>query len=192
MNNKTNPLLVGSMTYGLYLGIVLVIFSLLIYLFNIKPIGIITPIIMFIVSTAITFMGIFWATKKIKIDVLDGSLSYGQGLLIGVLVVFFAAILSAVYSYIQSTIIDPDYMKNIMEAQKEWMYQYMSGKGVPEVQIEKAMEGIDAKMQDINPIKNIFSSILSSTIFGFIISLITAAILKKKNDNPFEPSQVAE
>ena len=126
MNNKTNPLLVGSMTYGLYLGIVLVIFSLLIYLFNIKPIGIITPIIMFIVSTAITFMGIFWATKKIKIDVLDGSLSYGQGLLIGVLVVFFAAVLSAVYSYIQSTIIDPDYMKNIMEAQKEWMYQLFS------------------------------------------------------------------
>jgi len=192
MNNKTNPLLISSMTYGLYLGIVMVIFSLLMYLLDIKPIGFMMPMVLFIISLAITFFGIFYSTKKIKNDLLGGELTFGQGFMIGLLVVFFASIISAVYGYIQSTIIDPDYMRNIMEAQKEWMYEFMSSKGVAEDQIEKAIEGIDAKMNDINPVKTIFTTILSGTIFGAIVSLITAAILKKKNDNPFTNTQVIE
>ena len=119
-------------------------------------------------------------------------MTFGQGVLIGVMVVFIASIISAVYSYIQTTIIDPDYMRNILEAQKEWMYEFMSSKGVAEDQIEKAMAGIDEKMNDLKPVKTIFTTILSGTIFGAIISLITAAILKKKNDNPFNNTQVIE
>lgn len=180
------------MTYGLYLGIVMVIFSLILFLLNIKPVGFTAPIILGLVSIAITFLGIFFSTKKIRNEVLGGEMTYGQGFVIGVLVIFFAAILSAVYNYIQTTIIDPDYMRTILEEQKEWMYEFMSSKGVADDQIEKAMESIDEKMVNTNPIKTIFTNIISSTVFGAIISLITAAILKKKKDNPFAGSQVIE
>ncbi len=192
MNNKTNPLLIRSMTYGLYLGIVMVIFSLLMYLLDIKPIGFMVPMVLFIISLAITFFGIFYSTKKIRNEVLGGEMTFGQGFMIGLLVVFFASIISAVYSYIQSTIIDPDYMRNILEAQKTWMEEFMVNKGVPDDQIQKAIEGIDAKITEINPVKTIFTTILSGTIFGAIVSLVTAAILKKKNDNPFTNTQVIE
>lgn len=180
------------MTYGLYLGIVLVIMSLLMYLLNIKPIGIMIPILFFLVTLAIVFFGIFISTKKVRNETLGGEMTFGQGFLIGVIVIFIAAILSSIYGYIQSTIIDPDYMRNILEAQKEWMYEFMSSKGVAEDQITKAIDGIDEKMKDINPIKNLFTGIISTTIMGAIISLITAAILKKKNENPFSNSQVIE
>lgn len=180
------------MTYGLYLGIVMVIFSLLMYLLDIKPIGFMVPMVLFIISLAITFFGIFYSTKKIRNEVLGGEMTFGQGFMIGLLVVFFASIISAVYSYIQSTIIDPDYMRNILEAQKTWMEEFMVNKGVPDDQIQKAIEGIDAKITEINPVKTIFTTILSGTIFGAIVSLVTAAILKKKNDNPFTNTQVIE
>ncbi|BDX38536.1 hypothetical protein CYCD_18910 [Tenuifilaceae bacterium CYCD] len=192
MNNKTNPLLISSMTYGLYLGIIMVIYSLLLFFLNVKPIGFTLPILLSLVSLAIAFFGIFLSTKKVRNDVLGGEMTFGQGILIGLVVIFVASVISAIYVYIQSTIIDPDYMKNILEAQKEWMYEFMSGKGVSEEQIEKAIEGIDAKMNEMNPVKTAITSIVSSTIFGLIISLITSAILKKKNDNPFVGSQVME
>ncbi len=192
MNNKTNPLLISSMTYGLYLGIVMVIYSLLLFFLNVKPIGFTLPILLSLVSLAIAFFGIFLSTKKVRNEVLGGEITFGQGILIGLVVIFVASVISAIYVYIQSTIIDPDYMKNILEAQKEWMYEFMSSKGVSEEQIEKAIEGIDAKMNEMNPLKTAITSIVSSTIFGLIISLITSAILKKKNDNPFVGSQVME
>jgi len=192
MNNKTNPLLISSMTYGLYLGIVMVIYSLLLFFLNVKPIGFTLPILLSLVSLAIAFFGIFLSTKKVRNEVLGGEMTFGQGILIGLVVIFVASVISAIYVYIQSTIIDPDYMKNILEAQKEWMYEFMSSKGVSEEQIEKAIEGIDAKMNEMNPLKTAITSIVSSTILGLIISLITSAILKKKNDNPFVGSQVME
>lgn len=192
MNNKTNPLLISSMTYGLYLGIIMVIYSLLLFFLNVKPIGFTLPILLSLVSLAIAFFGIFLSTKKVRNDVLGGEMTFGQGILIGLVVIFVASVISAIYVYIQSTIIDPDYMKNILEAQKEWMYEFMSSKGVSEEQIEKAIEGIDAKMNEMNPVKTAITSIVSSTIFGLIISLITSAILKKKNDNPFVGSEVME
>lgn len=83
-------------------------------------------------------------------------------------------------------------MKNFIEAQKEWMYEFMSSKGIAEDQIEKAIEGMDEKLAEMNPLKTMFMSILSSTIFGAIVSLITGAVLKKKNDNPFTNTQVIE
>lgn len=192
MNNKTNPLLISSMTYGLYLGIIMVIYSLLLFFLNVKPIGFTLPILLSLVSLAIAFFGIFLSTKKVRNDVLGGEMTFGQGILIGLVVIFVASVISAIYVYIQSTIIDPDYMKNILEAQKEWMYEFMSSKGVSEEQIEKAIEGIDAKMNEMNPVKTAITSIVSSTILGLIISLITSAILKKKNDNPFVGSEVME
>jgi uncharacterized membrane protein (DUF485 family) len=103
------------MTYGLYLGIVMVIYSLLLFFLNVKPIGFTLPILLSLVSLAIAFFGIFLSTKKVRNEVLGGEITFGQGILIGLVVIFVASVISAIYVYIQSTIIDPDYMKNILK-----------------------------------------------------------------------------
>ena len=75
MNNKTNPLLISSMTYGLYLGIVMIILALLLFLFDIKPIGF-KSVLISIVSLAILIVGIVYATKKVRTDILGGEMTF--------------------------------------------------------------------------------------------------------------------
>jgi hypothetical protein len=177
-NNQAN-LVKHAATYGAILGAIVVIYSFILYVLKIMPIGFFIPVILFIASLAIYFAGIFLGTKKIKNEILGGVMTYSQGLQIGVLIAFFAAVITAFYSYLQNTLIDPDYIVRVMNAQKDWMSSFMISKGIPEDQIEKSLALIDENMKDMNHVKNLFVTILSSTIFGFAISLITSALLKK-------------
>lgn len=176
---QTN-LLKSTATYGAILGAIVVVYSVILYALNIMPVGFLVPILLFLLSISIYFFLIFWGTKKIRNEILGGNMTYGQGLQIGVLIALFAAIITAFYSYLQNAIIDPEYIGRVMNAQKDWLTQFMASKGLPEDQIDKALAGIDDKMKETNHIKTFFSSIFISTILGFIISLITAGILKKQ------------
>lgn len=173
----------SCMTYGAILGIVLVIYSVILFIFNILPVGFLVPSLLFVLNAAIYFTFIFISTKKIKNGLLDGNVTFGQALLIGALIVFCAAIISSIYNYIQNTIIDPDYTSRVLNAQKNWLSSFMSGK-VPEDKIEESLAKIDQSMKDYNPLKSLFISIIGSTIWGVIISLITSAILRTKK-SPF-------
>jgi uncharacterized membrane protein (DUF106 family) len=188
METTQTNLLKSAATYGAILGAIIVIYSLILFVLNVMPVGFLIPALLFLFSLGIYFAAIFLGTKKIRNDILGGSMTYGQGLQIGVLISVFAAIITAFYSYIQNTLIDPEYMTRVMNAQKDWMSQFMAGKGLPEDQIEKTLAGIDEKMKNTNQVKNIFTSIVASTIFGFIISLITSGILKKQ-PNLFDETQ---
>lgn len=192
MNNKTNPLLISSMTYGLYLGIAMVIFSLMLFILGILPVGFGRLALLFLFSSTIMFLGIFFATKKIRDVVFSGQITFGKAFQIGILVVLFASVISAVYSYIQNAIIDPDYVSRLMNAWKEWMYEFMKNMNASEIEIDKKMDEFDMQIKEFSYFKNFFKEIFSSIFWGAIISLITAAILKKKKDNPFTDSQVIE
>jgi hypothetical protein len=177
-NNQAN-LVKHAATYGAILGAIVVIYSFILFVLKIMPVGFFIPVLLFITSLAIYFAGIFLGTKKIRTEILGGVMTYSQGLQIGVLIAFFAAVITAFYSYLQNTLIDPNYIVRVMNAQKDWMSSFMVSKGVPEDQIEKSLALIDENMKDMNHVKNLFTTILSSTIFGFVISLITSAFLKK-------------
>ena len=177
------------MTYGAILGVIVAIYSFIIFIFKILPTGFLAPSILFIISLAIYFTSILVFTKKIKKDLYDGSITYGQGILIGTLIGFFAAIIASFYTYIQNTIIDPEYMTRVINAQKAWMTNFLNGK-VPDAKIEETLAQIDAKVKGYNPINAAISAILWSTVGTFIVSLVTSAFLKKKS-NPFDNGQIA-
>jgi len=175
------------MTYGAILGIIIVIYSLILFILNVMPVGFLFPGIIFIISTAIYFTAIFIFTKKIRNESFGGSITYGQGLLIGVLIGFFAAIITSFYTYLQNAIIDPEYMTRFINAQKTWMAGFLNGK-MPEAKIEEALSQIDEKIKNYNVVTASFQAILWSTVWAFIVSLVTSAFLKKKA-NPLENGQ---
>ncbi len=182
-------LLKNTMTYGAILGVIVVIYSLIIFMLNILPTGFLIPGVLFIISLAIYFTSIFVFTKKIRTDLFEGSITYGQGIIIGTLIGLFAAIITSFYTYIQNTIIDPEYITRTVNAQKTWMANFLNGR-VPDAKIEESLAQIDAKLKDYNAVKAAFSSVFWSTVGCFIVSLVTSAFLKKKN-NPFENGQTA-
>ncbi|RPH31914.1 MAG: DUF4199 domain-containing protein [Bacteroidales bacterium] len=189
MEPKTNLLLKSTFNYGLYLGIVLIIYTLLLFILGVMPVGFLKPILLGLTSIAIYVIGIVILTKKVRAELYNGEVTYGQAFLIGLLIALFATIISSVYSYIQNTLIDSDYFVRIMNAQKDWMFNFMSSKGVSEEQIEKAITKIDEQIKNYSPLKSVFTGFLGSAVFGAIISLITSAFLKKKT-NPFENPNV--
>lgn len=129
------------------------------------------------VSYGFIAAGIYLATKS-KRDNSNGLLSYGQGLGTGVGVAFFASILVAFYTYVFFGFIDPDMLEEMLLRTEDEMYN----QGLPDDQVEMAME-MTRKFMMPGPMAAMV--VLSYTFVGFLISLVTSAILKKEG-TPFD------
>jgi len=185
MDSIAKNLLKSTATFGFALGIIVVIYNLLLYFLNIMPVGIAKPFMLFVVTVAIYFVGILMFSKQVRKEVYGGEVSYKQGLLVGILIGLFASIIISAYSYLQNVIIDPDYMNRFIDAQSQWMADYMYSKGLPDDQIETALEGLEAARDTKLSFGSYIKSVLLSALGFGVISLITSAVIRKKKTTPF-------
>ncbi len=165
----------NSMNWGLIVGIVLIIYSLLMYFLGLsleKWVG--------YLSYLLILGGIIYSTIQYRDNILGGSITYGKALGFGTLVILFAAIVSAVYAYLFYAYIDPEMINKILEMTEEEMVN----KGVSDEQIEMALE---MQSKFMKPWLMALFSIPSLTFMGFIFSLFTSIFLKKEvESNPFD------
>ena len=172
-----------TMTYGAILGIVSIIFSIILYITGFMPYNFKRIILTAIIGFTIMIIFIVVGTKTYRDKVLGGTISYGKALITGMLIVVFSTILGSFYNLIFNMFIDPEYTNKVFEATKSWMYDYMNNMGVPDGQIEQAIDGIEEQQANYTPLKSFFQSLYFSVIVGFVLSLITSAFIKK-NPNP--------
>lgn len=179
MESKSNPIYKSAMIYGLFVGIALVVLSLLTYIMGvIKP-----PFWVSLIQYLIIVAGIVYGTIKFRDEELGGEISYSKALGFGVLICVFAAIVSGLYMIIFMTVIDPEFMNKMMAVIEE---EYIKA-GLSEEQIEAAM-GMVSKMQ--SPVILAITNIVGFAFMGTIFSLVTAAFLKKEKsifDTTSEP-----
>ncbi len=171
MENSNNPLLKSTMTSGAILGIALIVYNVILYVFNanLNP-GLASISYIFII------IGIVYGTKNYRDEFNNGYISYARALGVGTLVAVFAGVLNSLYQYIYVTYIDLEYFDNLVDLMVQ-SYQEM---GMDDDQIEKLIE---ASNYTRTPLFFTFSAIFGSAIIGFIISLITSFFLKKENDS---------
>ena len=179
-----------SLNYGILFGLLLIIYSVVLYMFNIIPTGIKLPLLLLVINLAFYFFALWYFTKSYRNDVLGGYIDYGKAFLFGLLIVGFSSILLAIYNYIFNAFIDPDYIQRVMNAIKEGMEEWMMSKGLPEEQIEKTIEKMGSKPLP-TPLKSALQGILGGVIMGAIVLLITSAIVKKKKEL-FQEKDVVE
>ena len=185
---KKQSLLHFTMTYGIIMGIVSVIFSLILYMTGFMPYNIKRTLLVGLISLIIKIVFIVTGTKTYRDKILNGTISYWNAVVVGLLIIVFSAILSSFYSLIFNLYIDPEYINKVTEASKNWWYDYLNRIGAPDYQIEDMMNKLDEQMASNTPIKSFFQGLYMSAIFGLIVSLITSAFIKK-NPNPFsEPT----
>ena len=167
------------MTSGLFLGIALVVFSLIIYMMGVvKP-----PFWVSLVQYLIIIGGIVYGTKKFRDEDLGGEISYSKALGFGILICIFASVISGIYTVLLMTVIDPEFVNKMMAVLEE---EYVKA-GLSEEQIDAAMKMV-SKMQ--SPIIMAVTNVIGFAFMGTIFSLITSAFIKKEKpifETPSEP-----
>jgi len=175
MEEKPVSLMKSSLTYGIYLGIVSILLSVVIYV-----LGYTFEKWVQYTSYPILIGGIIWAQIAYK-KALGGEMTYGQAIGIGTMTVIFSGVLSAVYTYLLYTVIDP----SLVEQMRLFTEQQIVEQGkVPEEQLDMVVEMM-TKFQ--KPWILSITVIFMSAIMGVIISLITG-IFTKKNPSDEVPA----
>ena len=159
---------------GLMLGVASILVSLIVYATgnHLPPHWSIS-----LISIALTIGAIIYGSNQFK-KANSGFMSWGQGVKIGVGIAILAGLIGAIYNYVFMTCIEPNYMEQLMEIQNQKLFDG----GMSEEQIEAANE---MSKKFTSPLMGVAFSIIGSAIFGFIISAITSAVMKKTEENDY-------
>lgn len=151
---------------GIYTGLVLIIFSLIIFLGGFFGDSTFSTISLLLSYT----IGIYLTHKAFK-DQGNGFMTYGQGLGLGAIVGLVSATLNAVFSFIYLTFIDDTLLSRQIEAVRIQLEE----RGMSDAEIDQAMQFSEMFM---SPVGLLLIGILSGLFYGFIVALIVSAFTK--------------
>jgi membrane-associated HD superfamily phosphohydrolase len=127
-------------------------------------------------SIVVSLLFVFFGIKHFRDLENSGLLSFGKGLLIGLLITLFASTTFGLYNVIYVEYINPDFMTEYYSHSVEQVSKTLSG---DELQAKlKKME--EEKDMFSSPLMNFLLMFLTVFMIGFIISLISSLILSKK------------
>ena len=158
-----------ALNYGMYLALLSIGVSVIAYVTNNH---IDRPWWVYVLSTLVMVGAIVYGIKAFKHE-SGGFLSIGDALKVGLAISLVAGIIGAIYNYIFVTVIEPDYVTQMLDMTREQMIE--QNPDMPQDQMDMAM-GISEKMMQPSIMSAI--GIISSLFFGFIISLISGLIMK--------------
>ncbi|HHJ10794.1 MAG TPA: DUF4199 domain-containing protein [Bacteroidetes bacterium] len=170
----------ATLNTGIFLGLVLVLYSLLLYFTNQ-----ITNRNLGYISLVIDIVGLCLGINSFRKNYRDGFLSYGQVLGAGVVISLYAAIISGIFVYVLYAYIDQDLIRQLLDISRDKMME----KGMNDQQIEMSMK-ITSKI--MKPWFMGISSVLNGVFFGTLISLILGIFLKREGEAPFAEATTEE
>lgn len=165
--NENKPMFKPAFTYGLLTAVGLIALSLIIYFAGLMEVSWINYL-----SYLILLLGIVLGTKAYRDEFRGGFIPYGTALGFGVLTVFFAAVITAVYTYLFYTVLAPDALMQV---------KAMTERSIMEVNPQVSDQELDLALRFVSPGFMAVMSVFSYVFFGFLLSLITSAFLKKKD-----------
>ncbi len=160
MKEQSSTTIKAAMNYGLYLGVALVITSLIFYLVG----KLFSPLNSFI-SFLLTIMFLSWAILTFRESKGDEGLSFGTALEFGTWLSFFASLIFAFFTYVLYNVVDHKLIFQLITLLKENKF----------VVNEKYL----------TPMTYSLSQIFNWTLWGFFFSLILSIFHRRKPTNPF-------
>ncbi|MDQ3291129.1 MAG: DUF4199 domain-containing protein [Bacteroidota bacterium] len=156
-----------ALRYGIIFGIISIVYSLIL---NITDLAFSNRALSW-VSFIILIVAIVLAMREFK-QQNNNYMSYGQGLGIGTLVTTVSSFLGGVFTYIYVKFIDTGFIDKMREMQ----VAELEKKGMNDDQIEQAVTMSEKMM---TPGMIVVFAILGGLFFGFLLSLIISALLKR-------------
>ena len=168
MEEKSPSAFKATLTYGILLGVAMIVLHLVMFLLDMHKNQNLSYITLVLILIGMTVGTIDYRNKK-----LNGFISYGQAVKIGFLTILFAAIVSAVYTYIFYSAISPGDLQDIRMEQAQDVYNR---------NLDPDAEAQMLKWQGyfITPFVLSFGSVIFYAIPGILIALFIAIFLKKE------------
>jgi len=159
-----------ALNYGLILGLLSIAVSVIAY---VTDNHIDRPWWISVLSTLVVVGVLVYGLKAFK-EENSGFLSIGDALKVGLAISLVAGIIGALFNYIFITIIEPDFVAQMLDMTREQMIK--QNPNMPQDQMDMAM-GISEKM--MKPWIMSAISIVATLFFGFIVSLVSGLIMKQ-------------
>lgn len=161
----------NGLIYGLYTSAALILMSLLLFALDIYRITWLSYL-----QYVILIAGIVMATIHYRDKINGGVISYGKAFSTGLFVGITVGVLMAVYLWLYYSYIHPTGLQEMKELTEQMLYE----RGLNDEMIDAQM-AMSSKMMKM-PILNVMA--MGGMIFwSVLISLITAAVLKKNDDS---------
>jgi len=173
MENQSAKLIARSLKFGLYLGLVYIITTLLTYILNINMLSIGYGIIYFLISAAIVVTFLVFAMKEVREQVYGGVLPYGNRFLVGLIVGLIGGWISGLFSMVLFNLYDPGFIEDQILQFSEKLIEY----GVDEA---GALEQENKIREGMTIAGRLKSLLIYAPIFSAVLSLIVAAFVKKE------------
>jgi len=172
MENQSYPAWKHAITYGIYLGIALIILSLLFYVFDLYTENWTSYITYAVLLGGVVISSIFYRDKH-----LGGFITFKQSFIVGFYTAIFAGIIAAIYTAVFMSFAGEEVKAVIMKKAEESMIE--SNPEMTDEQIDMAMNWTGKMM---NPAWLTTISLLSNLFFGAIFSLLGSIFIKKENN----------
>ena len=161
-----------ALNYGLLTGLFSILLSVIVYVMGsylVKPWW--STVLITLVGFGITYYAILQYRSS-----LNGFITLGQAMKLGVAIALIAGIIAALSNYVFMTYIEPGLVDEMLELGRQNLEE--SGNSLSDEQIEMSLEMSRKFMQ---PWLMAALGVISSVFMGVIYSLVAGIILQKKN-----------
>jgi hypothetical protein len=163
--NKWQIIIKFSLIYAL----IIIALNLILYILDLQnKMSVFSSIALIVITLGSVYFGILSSRD----NVMNGFITYGQGVSTGMLISLFAGLIVTVYTYLFVSFIDPDFMQNIINQAKRDMIE----KGENEENIERAIEMMSMMNK---PWIMSLMGLLGQLFYGLIASLIISNFTKR-------------
>ncbi len=167
------PFIGLALKYGLIGGLIVTAWTLLSGVLGLNEASTTSAIVGTLVGLGIYAGVVYTAIKKHRDEDLGGHISLGRAFLLGLISCIVTGLIGGLAAFVYYNFIDPAAIDQIVESTAEMM----EGFGLPEEQLEEAIQGA---RDGFGFGKLMMNSGIGAAIMGGIVSIITAAIMKKE------------
>ena len=164
-------------SYGVYLGIALILVTVLIYAFDIS---IMTEWYLMAINLLLILVLCILAVSKAK-KFNEGLFTFKKAFSVYFLTVLIGLLMATVFSLLLFNVIDPDAAETLKELTMEKQAAMLENFGMSEAQINEAMT--EMQKEDTFSLKNVLISFAFQLVFFSVIGLIVALIFREKDPN---------
>jgi len=178
MSDLNKKFVLHSLTYGGIVSAVLIMLSLIMYVFSVDIFNWVISLLYQLVTIVFITWMMALAAIKFKNKYLDNRIRFWQCLLMAVIIGFTSAILVTLYNYLFNAFFDPDYMR---ENAEKVMEMIDSNPNIPDDRKQQALADIEKRFDPVNSLK---TSLISMSILSVVLGLISTLFVRKKEKVP--------